>query len=178
VKPAKGGLGRALDRPDPEIRLYLFYGPDEGQSRSHGERLLKGLQAEKSAVSAQAAKSDPALLADEAGAIGLFGGKRAIWVEPAGDEITPAVEALLQGATPESPVIVIAGGLRKTSTLVKLAETHGAALAHISYELNERDSERLVEELAREEGLALAPGVAARIAAAAGNDRGIIAQDW
>ncbi len=177
MKPAKGALGRALDRPDPAIRFYLFYGPDEGQSRAHGERLLKAMEAEKSVVSAQSAKSDPALLADEAGAIGLFGGKRAIWVEPAGDEITPAVEALLEGPAPESAVIAIAGALRKTSTLVKLAEANGAALAHISYELSERDSERLVEELAREEGLALAPGIAARIAAASGNERGIIAQE-
>ena len=177
MKPAKGALGRALDRPDPAFRFYLFYGPDEGQSRAYGERLLKGMDAEKSVVSAQSAKSDPALLADEAGAIGLFGGKRAIWVEPAGDEIMPAVEALLEGPEPESAVIAIAGPLRKTSTLVKLAETHRAALAHISYELSERDSERLVEELAREEGLALAPGIAGRIAAASGNERGIIAQE-
>ena len=177
MKPAKGTLGRALDRPDPAVRFYLFYGPDDGQSRAHGERLLKGLEAEKFAVSSQAAKSDPAILADEAGAIGLFGGKRAIWVEPAGDEITPAVEALLEGTAVESPVIAIAGGLRKTSSLVKLAEAHSQALAHISYELNERDSERLVQELAREEGLLLASGIAGRIAAAAGNERGIIAQE-
>ena len=177
MKPAKGTLGRALDRPDPAVRFYLFYGPDDGQSRAHGERLLKGLEAEKFAVSSQAAKSDPAILADEAGAIGLFGGKRAIWVEPAGDEITPAVEALLEGTAVESPVIAIAGGLRKTSSLVKLAEAHSQALAHISYELNERDSERLVQELAREEGLLLASGIGGRIAAAAGNERGIIAQE-
>jgi len=177
VKPARGTLGRALDRPDSGIRFYLFYGPDEGQSRGHGERLLKGLEAEKSVVSAQAAKSDPALLADEAGAMALFGGKRALWVEPAGDEIAPAVEALLEGTAPESAVIAIAGPLRKTSSLVKLAEAHGSALAHISYELSERDSERLVEELASAEGLVLAPGIAGRIAAAAGNERGIIAQE-
>jgi DNA polymerase-3 subunit delta len=177
VKAAKGTLGRALDRPDGPVRFYLFYGPDEGQSRAHGERLLKGLGAEKFSVSAQTAKSDPAILADEAGAMGLFGGKRAIWVEPAGDEITPAVEALLEGAAPESAVIAIAGALRKTSSLVKLAEAHALALAHVSYELNERDAERLVEDLARGEGLVLAPGVAGSIAAAAGNERGIIAQE-
>jgi DNA polymerase-3 subunit delta len=177
VRPAKGALGRALDRPDPAIRFYLFYGQDEGQSRGHGERLLKALEAEKSAVSAQAAKADPALLADEAAAIGLFGGKRALWVEPAGDEIVAAVEALLDAASVESPVIAIAGALRKTSPLVKLAESDPRALAHISYNLDERDAERLVEELASAEGLRLAPGVAARIAAAADNERGIIVQE-
>ena len=41
-------------------------------------------------------KADPATLADEAGAMSLFGGKRAIWVEPAGDEIADGVEALLE----------------------------------------------------------------------------------
>jgi DNA polymerase-3 subunit delta len=177
MRPAKGALGRALDRPDPATRFYLFYGQDEGQSRGHGERLLRGLDAEKSAVSAQAAKADPALLADEAAAIGLFGGKRALWVEPAGDEIAAAVEALLDATSVESPVIAIAGALRKTSPLVKLAESDSKALAHISYNLDERDAERLVEELASAEGLRLAPGIAARIAAAAGNERGIIVQE-
>jgi DNA polymerase III subunit delta len=177
VRPAKGNLGRALDRPDRAIRFYLFYGPDEGQSRAYGERVLKGLEAEKASISAQAAKADPALLADEAAAIGLFGGKRALWVEPAGDEIASAVEALLDASSVESPVIAIGGALRKASPLVKLAEADPHALAHISYELSERDAERVVDELARDEGLRLAPGLAGRIASAAGNERGIIAQE-
>ena len=177
MKAAKGTISRALDRPDPGIRFYLFYGPDESQSRAHGQRLLEGLEAEKSTVSAQAAKSDPAILADEAGAIGLFGEKRAIWVEPAGDEIAAAVEALLQAPAAQSPVIAIAGALRKSSALVKLAESQPQALAHISYELDQRDAEALVDELARAEGLRLDSGIAARIAAAGGNDRAIIAQE-
>jgi len=177
MKSARGTLGSALDRPDPAVRFYFFYGPDEGQSRALAERLLKGLAAEKSVVAAQAAKADPALLADEAGAIGLFGGRRAIWVEPAADDLLPAVEALLDLAEAESPVIAIGGALRKTSPLVKLAEAHPNVLAHISYEPSERDSIQLVEELARSEGLKLGGGIAARIAAAAGNDRGIIAQE-
>jgi DNA polymerase-3 subunit delta len=177
MRSARGGLAQALDRPDPAIRFYLFYGQDEGQSRGHAERLLKGLEAEKLAVAAVAAKADPALLADEASAIGLFGGKRALWIEPAGDEITAAVEALLEAAAVESPVIAIAGALRKTSTLVKLAEAHRQALAHISYDLNERDAERLVSDIAATEGLHLSDGIAARIASAAGNDRGIIVQE-
>jgi DNA polymerase III subunit delta len=177
VKPAKGGLARALDRPEPQIRLYLFYGPDEGQSRAHAERLLKGLEAEKFVIQAQTAKTDPALLADEAAAIGLFGGKRALWIDSAGDEILASVEALLEAPATESPVIAVAGNLRKTSPLVKLAEAHALALAHISYGLDDRDAGRLVEELARTEGLRLAPGLAGQIASAAGNERAIIAQE-
>ena len=85
MKAAKGSLPSALDRPDPAIRYYLFHGPDEAGSRALAARLLKGLgNADKFIVVGQAVKSDPATLADEAGAISLFGGKRAIWVEPAG----------------------------------------------------------------------------------------------
>lgn len=177
MKSSRTTLGRALDQPDPAVRFYLFYGPDESQSRAHAERLLKGMQAEKFAVSAQAAKSDPAILADEASAISLFGGKRAIWIEPAGDEVSEAVAALLDAPACESPTIAVGGALRKTSSLVKLAEAHPHALAHVSYDLDQREAERVVDELARTEGLRLGPGLAARIAANAGNDRAIIAQE-
>ncbi|MDQ3481961.1 MAG: DNA polymerase III subunit delta [Pseudomonadota bacterium] len=177
MKSVKANLGRSLDRPDPAIRFYLFYGQDDSQSRAFAERLLKGLEAEKFVVPANAAKADSALLADEASAIGLFGGKRAIWIEPAGDEIAPAVEALLQVPASESPVIALAGALKKSSALMKLAEASAQSLAHISYALDQRDAAQLVEQLARAEGLRLAEGIAARIAAAAGNDRGIIVQE-
>ncbi|HEX2802935.1 MAG TPA: DNA polymerase III subunit delta [Sphingomicrobium sp.] len=177
MKTARGTLARALDKPDPGVRFYLFYGRDEGQSRGHAERLLKGLGAERFDIPGPALKADPALLADEAAAIGLFGGKRALWVEPAGDEIVAAVDAVLEAAGIESPAIAIGGALRKTSPLVKLAESHPLALAHISYELDEREAERLVEDLARDEGLRLGVGIAARIAASAGNERGIIAHE-
>ena len=45
MKTVKGGLAGALDRPDPEIRFYLFHGPDEAGSRGLAERLLKGAEA-------------------------------------------------------------------------------------------------------------------------------------
>lgn len=177
MKSSSKTIARTLDSPDPEIRVYLFHGYDPAQSRSHAERLLKGLGAEKVAISGGSLKADPALLAAEAGALGLFGGKRALWIEPAGEEITEAVEALLQASAAESPAIAVAGPLRKSSALLQLAEANALALAHQSYELSERDIERLVEDLAAAEGLRLAPGVAAQIAASANGDRGIIGQE-
>lgn len=177
MKSERAGIERLLDKPDGATRFYLFYGYDEGQSRAQAERLLRGLAADKVAVAVAAARSDPAILAAEAAAIDMFGGRRAVWVEPAGDEIGDAVEALLDAAAVESPVIAVAGALRRTSRLLKLAEAHRFALAHISYELNERDNKRLIEDLARGQGLRLAPGVAARIATACGGDRGVIAQE-
>ncbi|MBA3835261.1 MAG: DNA polymerase III subunit delta [Sphingomonas sp.] len=177
MKSERRGYERLLDKPEPATRFYLFYGYDEGQSRAHAERLLKGLAADKVTIAASAAKSDPAILADEAAAIDMFGGRRAIWVEPAADEICDSIDALLEAPAVESPVIAIAGALRKTSKLLRIAEVHERALAHVSYELNERDSERVIEDLARGQGLRLAPGIAARVGVACGGDRGVVAQE-
>ena len=177
MKAVKASLGQALDRPDPSIRLYLFHGPDEAGSRALAERLLKGLAAEKAALLGQEVKTDPARLADEAGAISLFGGKRAIWIEPAGDEISEGAEAVLEASAIESPVIAIAGSLRKTSSLLKLAESHAASLAHVSYVPEGRDLERLVIELGREVGLRISPDIAQRVASASAGNQAVAAQE-
>lgn len=177
MKAAKGGIGRALDRPDPAIRLYLLHGPDEGQSRALGDRLLKGLGATRFALAAAALRTDPALLVDEAGAMNLFGEPRAIWVEPAGDEIADAVAALLAAPGTESPAIVVAGALRKSSALLKLAESSREALAHASYVPDGADAERMVSEVGRAMGLRIAAPVAARVAEACGNDQAIVGQE-
>ena len=107
----------------------------------------------------------------------LFGGKRAIWVEPASDEIAEGVAALLEAPASESAVVALAGSLRKTSALLKLAEAHPAALAHCSYVPEGRDMERVVSELAREVGLRVAPDLAQRLAAASANNQAIAAQE-
>jgi DNA polymerase-3 subunit delta len=178
MKAVKAVLARALERPDTATRFYLFHGPDEAGSRALASQLLKGLgDAEKFVLLSQAIKSDPAILGDEAGAISMFGGQRAIWIEPAGDEIAEGVEALLETAAIESPVVAIGGALRKTSALLKLAEAHPAALAHCSYVPEGRDMERVVIELGREVGLRLTPELARRIADAANSNQAVAAQE-
>jgi len=177
VKASKGSIGRTVDQPDETVRFYLFHGPDDAQSRGLGQRLIESLGATKFVLSGSALKSDPAALADEAGAMSLFGGKRAIWVEPAGDEIAPAVEALLGANAAESPAVAIAGALRKTSALLKLAEASQAAVAYASYAPEGADAERMVSEVGRRFGLKVSPPVAARIADSCGNDQAIVSQE-
>ena len=177
MKLAKGAIGRAIDRPDPATRFYLFYGPDEAGSRHLATRLLNSLGAEKFAVMAAAVKTDPAVLADEAGAMALFGGPRAIWIEPAGDEIADGVAGVLEAGAVESPVIAIGGALRKTSALVKLAEAHGLAAAVQSYIPEGRDADQMVIAAGRAEGLRIESDVAARLAADCGNNQAIVAQE-
>src|SRR5262245_9792848 len=103
MKAAKGSIFRSVDEPDPNIRFYLFHGPDEAQSTALGDRLASTFKATKQSVASGALRGDPALLADEAGAIDMFGGMKVIWIQPAGDEIVQAVEALLEAPASENP---------------------------------------------------------------------------
>ncbi|HEX7930195.1 MAG TPA: DNA polymerase III subunit delta, partial [Sphingomicrobium sp.] len=92
MKSIKGSIGRSVDEPDPKVRFYLFHGTDEAQSSALGDRLVAALKAAKHSVPSGSLRSDPALLADEAGAIDMFGGAKVIWVQSAGEEAAAAVE--------------------------------------------------------------------------------------
>ncbi|HEX8842758.1 MAG TPA: DNA polymerase III subunit delta [Sphingomicrobium sp.] len=177
MKASKAGIGRSVDQPSPQVRFYLFHGPDDAQSRALGERVMQALGASRFIVNAGAIKSDPAALADEAGAMSLFGGRRVLWIEPATKDIEEGVAALLEAPETESPVVAIAGVLPRTSALLKLAEASSQAIAFAAYAPEGADAERMVIEVGRRFGLKIAPPLAALIAESCGNDQGIVAQE-
>ena len=177
MKANKSSIGRSVDQPDSKIRFYLFLGPDEAQSRALAARLLEALSAQKFALAAGAVKANPALLVDEAAALSLFGDRRLIWIEPAGNDIAEGVEVLLSAESVESPVAAIAGALTKSSLLLKLAESSPAALAFTAYVPEGDEAVRMVIEVGRRFGLKISPPVAARVADACSSDQAIIAQE-
>lgn len=175
MKASKAQIERALRSPSPETRFFLLHGPDEAGSRAL-MKMLGPAGAERVELSGQELKGDPARLADEAAAISLFGDARVVIVEPAGDEIVPAVEALIEAPAAGNPVAIVAGALKPASKLLKLALASPAAMVFASY-VDARDGPRLVMELAREQGLDVRPDLARRIAEAAAGNRAVIAQE-
>jgi DNA polymerase-3 subunit delta len=178
VKASRAQIDRALKGP-AETRFFLFYGPDEATSRALAKSLAEaaGADAERVDLSGADLRGDPARLSDEAASISLFGGARYIVVEAAGDEIVLAVEALLEGPAGGNPVAIVAGTLRPTSKLLKLALADPSVLALASYVPEGRDAARLVQELAGDRGLRMEPDVARRIADSSGGNRAIIGQE-
>ena len=178
MKANRAQIERALKSPGG-TRFFLFHGPDESSSRA----LVKGLGgalgegAERVDLTGSDLKADPARLADEAASISLFGGARYIVVEPAGDEVLPALAALLEVPAAGNPVAVVAGSLRPGSRLLKLALGEQAALAFASYAPEGREAHRLVAELARIHGVIVAPEVARRIAESCAGNRALIEQE-
>lgn len=175
MKASKAQIERALRSPSPETRFFLLHGPDEAGSRAL-MKMLGPAGAERVELSGQELKGDPARLADEAAAISLFGDARVVIVEPAGDEIVPAAEALIEAPAAGNPVAIVAGALKPASKLLKLALASPAAMVFASY-VDARDGPRLVMELAREQGLDVRPDLARRIAEAAAGNRAVIAQE-
>lgn len=177
MKASKASIGRSLDAPNADIRFYLFHGPDEAQSRALAARLLEALGAGKLMLAQGTVKSEPAALVDEAAALSLFGGKRAIWIEPAGNDLEEAARMLLEGPAPESPAIAVAGTLGRSSGLLKLAEAAPAALSFGSYIPEGQDAQRMISDVGRRYGLKISPPVAARLADGCGGDQAIAAQE-
>jgi DNA polymerase III subunit delta len=178
MKANRAQIEKALRAPG-ETRFFLLHGPDESGSRALVRALAAamGADAERIDLTGADLKADPARLADEAASIAMFGGGRWILVEPAGEEAVPALEALIEAPAAGNPVALVAGALRPTSKLLKLALAAPNALAFASYVPDARDAERLTLELARAEGLSMRNDVARRIAESCAGNRALIAQE-
>lgn len=174
MKAKRGEIETALATPGG--RLFLLHGPDTAGSDALAGRLktVMGADADRIVLTSAALKSDPALLSDEAASFSLFGGKRYILVEGSGDELLDAVTNLLGATVPGNPVVIVAGTLRKGSKLLTLVEAAPGAMAFASYVPEGRDAERMVIDLGRAAGLAIAPDLARRLADASACDRALL----
>lgn len=179
MKANAARIEQAVRAPPADVRFLLLHGPDEAGSRALMKMLASamGADAERVDLSGAELKADPARLADEAASMSLFGGARYVLVEPAGEEVLPAVEALLQVPMAGNPVVIIAGALRSTSKLLQLTLAAPDALAFASYPPKDRDADRLVMDLGRGQGLIIHPELARRIHEDSGGNRALVAQE-
>ncbi len=161
----------------PDLLAVVLYGPDEGLVRERA-RLLAGKIVEDiqdpfrvAALSGMDLKADPALLADEAAAISLTGGKRLVRLRSAGDDCATALKAVLDGPAADALIVVEAGDLAPRSTLRRLAESHDRAAALPCYADDEDAVSRLIEHTVRSAGARIEPDALAFAIGHLGNDR-------
>lgn len=169
----------ALDVAGPDIRLYLLHGPDEAGARELAARLGRtlGPDAERVDLEPATLKTNPGRLADEAASLSLFGDARQIRVTGAGEESVEACSLLLGAEQAGNPAIVIAPGVKASSALVKLALGSPRAMAYACYIPEGADADKIATSIAREHGLRTTGLTAARIAAAASGDRGVMTRE-
>jgi DNA polymerase-3 subunit delta len=166
-----------IARPDPARPIVLVIGPDAGLVRERVEAILRASvddPRDPFAVTRLAGDdlaADPARLIDEAQAVPMFGGRRAILVRAGAKSFVPALEILIASGAHETRVVIEAGDLRRNAPLRALGERTKAVAVVLCYADTERDLARLIDAEMRAAGLAIAPDARATLVPLLGGDR-------
>jgi DNA polymerase-3 subunit delta len=174
IKTADGD--RFLAKPDPDLRVVLIYGNDEGRVSERAEAFARVVAGDdplaRVRIEMDAIADDPGLLVDEANAVPMFGGTRAISIRVAGSRrIENAVEAVLANPPRDAFVVIAAGDLRKSSPLVKVCEASKHAAVIRCFADEARDLDRVIDEELAAADLAIAPDARAALKSLLGGDR-------
>jgi DNA polymerase-3 subunit delta len=171
------GLEKFVASPAPDTVFLLLYGPDDGLVRDRAEKAVKAVAEDLrdpfrvADFDASDLKDDPARLNDEAFAMALTGGRRAIRVRNGADHLVGALTDILEAGSCENLVVVEAGNLAKGSKLRKLAEDNKAAVAGPCYGDSEQDRAGLLQKLLKENGYSVSRDAVEWILAHTGSDR-------
>ena len=115
-----------LKSRDPQYRIFLLFGPDEGLVRELSRALCLSIVESLddpfrfSDLDAGDLSGDPARLMDEATAISMMGGERAVRLRGANNNAKGYIEPLLALDLRDSVIVIEAGDIRKDSALVKM----------------------------------------------------------
>lgn len=159
-----------------DIRLFLLFGTDPSTIEDIARKLAAAMNdAERIDIDGAQLRSDPALLADEAASISLFGDKRYIRLHLQRDEGLAGIENLLESAQAGTPVIATTGNLTPTNKLRKLGQSNPGVMMLACYPPSEMDAVAHVEALAQAAGLRIDRALAQRLAETTGFDRALAA---
>jgi DNA polymerase-3 subunit delta len=165
------------ERLPKEIRFYLVYGPDEGLAHERVKAIIRNLIDAQSEpmqlvrLEGDAVARDPGALADEAYAVSMFGGARAIWIDAQGRDLLPALEPLFARPPTDCSIVIKAGQLKKGTALRTAFENSAAHAAIECYSDDANALEALIDAEARAAGLSISPDARAALVALVGADR-------
>src|SRR5947208_11150830 len=82
VQVKSADADRFLAKPNPDVRVVLIYGEDEGLVAERAERFMRAVAGDdplaRVRLEMESLGENPGRLADEANAVPMFGGSRAI----------------------------------------------------------------------------------------------------
>src|ERR1700755_1287314 len=128
MKLAPSRIAAFLQRPDPEIRAVLLYGPDEGLVRERAETVARSVCPDLTDpfcvadLTAAVLGADPARLADEAAQLSLTGGRRVVRVRGGGDPLAQLFAGFLATPSGDALTVTEAGDLTPRSPLRRTFE--------------------------------------------------------
>ena len=152
MRLAPARIAAFLQRPDPEIRAVLLYGPDEGLVRERAELVARSVCPDLqdpfrvADLTAAVLAADPARLADEAAQLSLAGGRRVVRVLGAGDALAKLFSGFLESTPGDALVVVEAGELPSRSALRRAFEAARSAVAIGCYPDTPRELAAVIRE--------------------------------
>jgi DNA polymerase-3 subunit delta len=177
VKLSGRKIEQFLESPAPAARAVLLYGPDSGLVRERAEALVRGVAGDVSdpfrvaELTPEEVAKEPARLFDEAAAIAMTGGRRAIRLRGAGDGASDVLGRFLDDPPGDALVVLEAGDLPPRSRLRKLFETAQRGAALPCYRDEERDLGGLIQQMARGARYRVSREATAYLVANLGGDR-------
>lgn len=171
---AADGFIRRLPK---EVRFYLVHGADEGLAHERVKIIVQNLIEGDTdplrlvRLDGDAVAREPGALSDEAYAISMFGGARAIWIDAQGRDLLPALAPLFARPPTDCTIVVKAGQLRKGTGLRTAFEGSSVAASIECYSDDPSALGSLIDAEARAAGLSIAPDVRAALVTLLGADR-------
>jgi DNA polymerase-3 subunit delta len=179
MKVAPRELPRFLQSAERAVAAVLFFGPDLGLVRERAAELVTRVAGDSSdpfrvaELTPAQLKDDPVLLADEAAALSLTGGRRVLRLRDAGEALAKPLEQLLDGNAPAAFLVLEAGDLDKRSSLRRLCESRDDIAAVPCYLDDDAALEQLVGDWLKSSGLQADREVIGFLTARLGGDRGV-----
>ena len=168
---------RFLAQRRADVFVYLIHGTDSGLIRERARRAAHAAVDDPVdpfqivRLDGDEALRDPGRIADEARGIGLFGGRRAVWIEVGQRAIIPALEPLIEDPPSDCTLVLEAGNLKKGAPLRSLVERLANGASVECYPDDERALGALIDEEARAAGLSVDQGARKALIDLLGADR-------
>lgn len=176
VKAAEGE--RVVAHLPPETVAVLLFGPDEGLVRERAERLVTSVVPDLrdpfrvAEFDGTTLVQDPALLASEAAALSMTGGRRVVRIRGATNALAPIFQSFLDMQKSDALVVVEAGELAKESLLRRVFEKGTNAIGIPSYPDSPEAISELLRTALRAERILIAPEALEEAVSLLGADRG------
>ena len=172
-------VDRACSALDPNLKAVLVHGNDVGLVREIAQKFVIAQAGSHDdafnvvQLDDAALKDDPARLADEAQAISLMGGDRAVWIKGAGAAFTKVIKPYISAGTGGALIVAESGALRKGQALRELFEKSANTAAVAVYEDGTRDIAGIVSEEIQKAGLTIANDARLFLTQILGSDRAL-----
>jgi DNA polymerase-3 subunit delta len=166
-----------IERLPKDLQLFLVHGVDEGLAHERARAILRKLVGPDPdplrlvRIEGDALSRRPETLLDEAYAVSMFGGSRAIWIDAQGRDLMAALEPLFARPPAECAIVVKAGQLKKGHALRTAFEKSGIAASIECYSDDPKALALLIDGEVRSAGLAIAPDARAALMDELGADR-------